>query len=82
MSELTINDVKYTNIPNKKAGVKIGNRLTQSNIKLQSSTNDYILSEDFYNLVNAIDIDWNGIEIEDNKIINTTSDLIKYLKQK
>ena len=38
------------------------------------------MSEDFYNLVNAIDIDWNGIEVDNNIILNTTSDLIAWIK--
>ena len=79
MAEVIVNSVKFTNVPNKKAGTKITNKLTQSNIGLSQSTVDYIESEAFYNLVNAIDIDWNGIEINENLHINSTSDLIQWI---
>ena len=32
--------------------------------------------------INAVDIDWNGIEIENNNRINTTADLINWIKNK
>jgi hypothetical protein len=31
-------------------------------------------------IVNAIDIDWNGAEVETNKELNTSGDLIKWIK--
>ena len=32
--------------------------------------------------INAVDIDWNGIEVENNNRINTTADLINWIKNK
>lgn len=32
--------------------------------------------------INAVDIDWNGIEIENNNRINTTADLINWIKSR
>lgn len=80
MAEMTINDVKYTNVPNKKAGTKLSSRITQSNIKLSQSVEDYMKSSYFYALVNALDIDWNGIDVGQASYINTTSDLINWIK--
>ena len=80
MSQITINDIKFTNIPNKKFGIKLSNTLTQSNIN-QSVVN-YLQSEDFYKLVNAVDIDWNGIEVDESVLINDTADLIKWIATK
>ena len=77
MSQVTINNVKFTNIPNKKFGIKISNTITQPNIS--QKVIDYLQSEDFYKLVNAIDIDWNGIEIDENTVLNDTSDLINWI---
>lgn len=77
MSQLTINNVNFTNIPNKKFGIKISNTLTQSNVN--QKVVDYLQSDDFYKLVNAIDIDWNGIEIDENTVLNDTSDLINWI---
>lgn len=89
MSEITIGGITFKNVPNKKAGVKIANKLTQSNITVSETVAEYIASERFYNLVNAIDIDWNGFEVENpsisgevptNRTINTTSELIQWIK--
>lgn len=79
MAEITINDVKFTNVPNKKAGTKFASALTQSNIGVSQSVADYMNSAYFYTLVNAVDINWNGIEVAANSYINTTSDLIKFI---
>lgn len=80
MPEIIIDNVKYKNVPNKKQGVAFGNRLTQSNIGMSQSVVDYINSNKFYTLVDAIDIDWNGVEIDENITLNTTSDLVNWLK--
>lgn len=82
MAEITINGVKYTNVPNKKAGTKFAASLTQSNIGASQAVQDYVNSAYFYPLVNAIDINWNGVEVEENSYINTTSDLISYIASK
>lgn len=82
MAEITIKGVQYKNIPNKKAGTKLANMLTQSNIKLSQTIEDYINSDSFYKLVNAIDINWNGIKIDENIILNDTSDLINWISSK
>jgi len=82
MAEITINGVKYTNVPNKKAGTKFAASLTQSNIGASQAVQDYVNSAYFYPLVNAIDINWNGVEVDENSYINTTSDLITYIATK
>ena len=82
MAEITINGVKYTNVPNKKAGTKFAASLTQSNIGASQAVQDYVNSAYFYPLVNAIDINWNGVEVDENSYINTTSDLISYIASK
>ena len=82
MSEITIKNIKYTNVPNKKVGAKVANKLTQSNIGMSQTVAAYLASESFYKLINAIDIDWNGIEIDANTHINDTSDLITWIATK
>ncbi len=82
MAEITINGVKYTNVPNKKAGTKFAASLTQSNIGASQAIQDYVNSAYFYPLVNAIDINWNGVEVDNNSYINSTSDLITYIARK
>lgn len=82
MSEITIKNIKYTNVPNKKVGAKVANKLTQSNIGMSQTVAAYLASENFYTLINAIDIDWNGIEIDANTHINDTSDLITWIATK
>ena len=78
MAEITINGVKFTNIPNKRTGVKIGNKLSQSNFT--GNLEEYLASEDFHKLLCAIDIDWNGIEVAENVVINDTDELINWIK--
>jgi len=77
MPEITINGVKFTNVPNKRTGVKLGNKISQTNFT--GDLEEYLASEDFYKLISAIDIDWNGIEIGENVIINDTADLINWI---
>lgn len=82
MSEVIINNVKFKNVPDKRYGTKIGDMLTQSNVGMSQTVSDYILSDDFYALVNGVDIDWNSIEVEDGLVLNTTADLINWIKTK
>ena len=82
MAEIIIDNVKYTNVPNKKAGTKFASALTQSNIGMSQAVQDYVNGSYFYPLVNAIDINWDGIEIGENSYINNTSDLIKWVIEK
>lgn len=58
MANQTINGIYFDNIPNKKAGVETDDKLTQ--VGVSGTTAEYMLSDDFYPLVNAVDIDWNG----------------------
>lgn len=80
MSEVIIDKVKFKNVPDKRYGTKVNDILTQSNIGISADVAAYIQSQDFYTLVNGIDIDWNGIEVEDGLVLNTTADLINWIK--
>lgn len=33
-------------------------------------------------VINAIDIDWNGAQVEEDKVINTTSELLNWIKER
>ena len=35
-----------------------------------------------YKSVNAIEIDWNGAEVDENTVLNTTGDLLTWIKTK
>ena len=43
---------------------------------------DEVTHIDDKSFINAVDIDWNGIEVENNNRINTTADLINWIKNK
>ena len=78
MPEITINGVKFTNLPNKRTGAKLGNKITQTNFT--GNIQEYLQSENFYKLLCSIDIDWGGIEVEENVVINDTAELINWIK--
>ena len=78
MSQIIIDNVKFTNVPNKKLGTGLSTAITQTNIGANQTISDYIASDKFYKLVNAIDINWNGIKI-DGVTINDTADLINWI---
>ena len=40
------------------------------------------LDEDNFGIVNAVDIAWNGAQVEDNVTLNTTGDLLNWIKTK
>lgn len=72
---MNIKGVQFNNIPNKKLGTQITTRITQSNVG-NMSNDEYLNSENYYKLFNGIDIDWNGIQIDENTEINDTADFI------
>ena len=78
---MVIKGITFNNIPDKKLGTKITTVITQSNVG-NSSNEDYINNQNFYKLYNAIDIDWNGAEIDNEHVINDTSDLLNYIKSR
>ena len=43
---------------------------------------DEVTHIDDKSFINAVDIDWNGIEVENNNRINTTADLINWIKSR
>ena len=72
-------NVRFNNVPVKTLGSIMDSFLTQANINGRKTV-DYINSEDFYTLVNAIDIDWNGVILENAGLtINTTAELIQHI---
>lgn len=53
--------------------------LTQTNIQEQETVEEYLQSERFYKLLHVIDVDWDGMEVAPNVIINDITDLINWL---
>ena len=80
MGAITIKDVTFNNVPNKKKGTKIANMLTQSNITISQTVNEYLQSDEFYKFISALDIDWGRIQIDNNITIEDTADLINWIK--
>ena len=78
MAQVTINGITFNNVPNKKIGTGVSAPLTQTNIGVTQTTQGYLSSEEFYTLVNAVDINWNGIRMGD-VVINDTADLINWI---
>lgn len=74
---MKIKNIDFNNIPNK-LGTLISNKLVQS-IPVNVTREEFIASQDFYKLISAIDIDWNGAIVDGNEI-NDTSDLLLIIK--
>ena len=73
--EKTQNGIKFENIY-KSGGVSIGDTLIQSSFNSEED----IPSVTNFPLINAIDIDWNSANVGNNKVINTTGELISWIK--
>ena len=78
MPSITLKNVQFTNVKDKRQGLKMSNILTQSNVGSQSVAN-YINSENFYKLVSALDIAWGDISVGNGVIISDTADLINWI---
>lgn len=80
---MNINKEEY--LQNLQASLKI----VQSNVNAyfakdgnaDKTMDDYFASDDFYAIIDAVNIDWNGIEVSENKTINTTTELINWIKE-
>ena len=81
MPQFTKKDVTFNNVPVKTLGSIMDSFLTQANIDGRL-TEEYLNSEDFYALINAVDIDWNDITLEDGTVISDTADLVNLIQQK
>ena len=81
MPQFTKKDVTFNNVPVKTLGSIMDSFLTQANIDGRL-TEEYLNSEDFYTLINAVDIDWNDITLEDGTVISDTADLVNLIQQK
>ena len=77
---ITIKDVTFNNIYKKKVGTKVPTMLTQSNIPVDATVEEYLQSQDFYKFVSALDIDWCNVTIDENISLNDTADLINWIK--
>ena len=78
MPSITLKNVQFTNVKDKRQGLKMSNILTQSNVGSQSVAN-YVNSENFYKLVSALDIAWGDISVGNGVIISDTADLINWI---
>jgi hypothetical protein len=75
MAQVIQDNIKFGNVY-KDGGIRIGDTLIQSTF----NPNDETPSYNNFPIINAVDIDWNGVEVGDNKTINTTGELINWIK--
>ena len=75
MAQTIQNNIKFNNIY-KDGGVKCGDTLIQSTW----NPNAEYPSDYNFPLINAVDIDWNGAEADENTTINTTGELLAWIK--
>lgn len=81
MAQVVINGITFGSVRAKSTGTGIGDILVQSNVNGRK-VSAYVQSEDFYKLVNAIDIDWNGAVVDGDTVINDTADLLSWIQSK
>lgn len=76
-NEITFNEVRAPQILFKNGPLGIKDRIKHDGTEVTE-----IDSNDTSPLINAVDIDWNGIDVGDSESINTTGDLIAWIKKK
>lgn len=77
---VTIKNITFNKVPKKKTkGLGVSMELTQTGIPQDITVAQYLQSENFYKLVHALDINWDGIDVGDGIEINDTSDLINWI---
>ena len=77
---VTIKNITFNKVPKKKAkGLGVSMELTQTGIPQDVTVAQYLQSENFYKLIHALDINWDGISIGNGVEINDTSDLINWI---
>ena len=76
MEEITKNGVTFKNVPNSPAKGYNGLLTNIDNV----SNGRYLYDDDSSPLICALDINWAGIEVENDKTINTTDELISWIK--
>ena len=76
------NEIEFTEVRNPQILFKNGPLGIKDRIKYDGTEVTEIDSNDTSPLINAVDIDWNGIDVGDSKSINTTGDLIAWIKKK
>ena len=69
-----IDGIQFNNITHEDDGIAIDAQIIRKNNNWKSEQNKY------KPVVNAVDIDWNSAEVADNVTINTTSELINWIK--
>ena len=63
--------INFNNIKNN-AQLRLG--------KISNRNSDFEFNE-FVPIVNAVELDWNGAEVDENKVINTTEELLIWIKE-
>ena len=77
---VTIKNITFNNVPKKKTkGLGVSMELTQTGIPQDITVAQYLQSENFYKLIHALDINWDGINVGNGVEINDTADLINWI---
>lgn len=72
MAEITIDNIVFNNVKN------VGEIVGSAPISFGNSSSGP--DTELGGIINAIDIDWNGAQIDDDVIINNTGELLNYIK--
>ena len=73
-------DIRFNKVKNPQTLINVGPIGIKDRLHINDNNVDNI--DDNKPLINAIDIDWNGAEVDDNLELNTTADLLAWIKSK
>ena len=77
MAEIIKDNIKFSNVPNSSAKGYTGLITNADNI----TDKRYVYDSESDPIVMALDINWGGAEVDENKIINTTGELLTWIKE-
>ena len=77
MAEIIKDNIKFSNVPNSSAKGYTGLITNADNI----TDKRYVYDPESDPIVMALDINWGGAEVDENKIINTTGELLTWIKE-
>ena len=82
MATIQQNNINFTNVKSDPIFAAIGKFSKSGNDDGTAHFDTSLSGDEIAKSFNSIEIDWNGAEIDENTTINTTGELLSYVKEK